>query len=105
MPTPSQHAMRYAISDETWAVLDPLVERWMSSHGPAPVHSDRMSFEGVHDRVRVGCPWRDLPAEFGDWSAGDQDDLVPAAPITARPRRSAEPPAPQRSGRGRAGTD
>ena len=61
--------MRYAITDETWAVLGPMVERCKSPFGPEPDLPDRMSFEAVLYRARVGCPWRDLPAEFGDWSA------------------------------------
>jgi transposase len=29
----------------------------------------RMTFEGILYRLRTGIPWRDLPPEFGDWSA------------------------------------
>ena len=28
-----------------------------------------MTFEGILYRMRTGIPWRDLPSEFGDWSA------------------------------------
>ena len=28
----------------------------------------RMVINGVFFRTRAGCPWRDLPAEFGNWS-------------------------------------
>ncbi|SEQ35497.1 Integrase core domain-containing protein [Pseudomonas cuatrocienegasensis] len=28
----------------------------------------RMTVEGMLYRMRTGCPWRDLPAAFGDWS-------------------------------------
>ncbi len=28
-----------------------------------------MTFEGIFYRMRTGCPWRDLPKEFGNWSA------------------------------------
>ena len=27
-----------------------------------------MVIEGILFRARTGCPWRDLPAEFGNWS-------------------------------------
>ena len=27
-----------------------------------------MTFEGILYRMRTGCPWRDLPNEFGNWS-------------------------------------
>jgi transposase len=29
----------------------------------------RNTFEGILYRLRTGIPWRDLPAEFGNWSA------------------------------------
>jgi transposase len=29
----------------------------------------RKTVEGILYRMRVGCPWRDLPEYFGDWSA------------------------------------
>ena len=57
--------MRYAITDETWAVLGPMVERCKSPFGPEPDLPDRMFFEAVLYRARTGIPWRDLPGEFG----------------------------------------
>ena len=59
--------MRYAITDETWAVMGPMVQACKSPREPES--PDRMSFEAVLNRSRVGCPWRDLPSDFGDWSA------------------------------------
>jgi transposase len=61
--------MRYAITDATWAVMGPMVERCKSPLGPEPALPDRMFFEAVLYWARVGCPWRDLPGDFGDWSA------------------------------------
>jgi transposase len=61
--------MRYAITDEVWAVMGPMVELCKSPFGPEPDLPDRMFFEAVLYWARVGCPWRDLPSEFGDWSA------------------------------------
>ncbi len=29
----------------------------------------RMTFGGILYRMRIGCPWRDLPSDFGKWSA------------------------------------
>ena len=29
----------------------------------------RQTMEGVFYRLRVGCPWRDLPDAFGNWNA------------------------------------
>jgi len=28
-----------------------------------------MTVEGIGYRMRTGCPWRDLPEDFGNWSA------------------------------------
>ncbi len=29
----------------------------------------RQTLEGIFYRLRVGCPWRDLPSAFGNWNA------------------------------------
>lgn len=29
----------------------------------------RQTIEGIFYRMRVGCPWRDLPTIFGKWNA------------------------------------
>lgn len=61
--------MRYAITDETWAVMGPIVERCRSRLGPTPDLPDRMFFEAVLYWARTGVPWRDLPSDFGAWDA------------------------------------
>ena len=61
--------MRYAITDEIWAVMGPMVDRCKSHLGPEPLIPDRMFFEAVLFWARTGVPWRDLPDDFGDWSA------------------------------------
>ena len=61
--------MRYAITDEIWAVMGPMVDRCKSRLGPEPLLPDRMFFEAVLHWARTGVPWRDLPDSFGDWSA------------------------------------
>ena len=62
--------MRYALTDELWAILGPHVER-AKQHtcGSAPVLPDRLFFEAVLYWARTGVPWRDLPGEFGAWDA------------------------------------
>lgn len=37
--------------------------------GAPPSLSDREFLEAVLYLTRAGLPWRDLPAEFGEWSA------------------------------------
>ena len=61
--------MRYAITDEIWAVMGPMVDHCKSHLGPEPLIPDRMFFEAVLYWARTGVPWRDLPEQCGDWSA------------------------------------
>jgi transposase len=35
-----------------------------------PTH--RNTLEGILYRMRTGCPWRDVPESFGDWSTIDR---------------------------------
>ncbi len=57
---------RTMLTDARWKLLF----NTMKSTGRVydkPEH--RMTFEGILYRMRTGLPWRDLPIEFGDWSA------------------------------------
>ena len=29
----------------------------------------RLTVEGMLYRIRMGCPWRDIPSEFGNWNS------------------------------------
>jgi transposase len=56
---------RHDLCDEEWARLEPLLpahprqgRRW---------NDHRMVVNGILFRSRAGCPWRDLPAEYGNW--------------------------------------
>ena len=57
---------RHDLSDERWAVLEPLLPdrspvrggRWMDH---------RLVVDAVMWRVRAGAPWRDLPRAYGNW--------------------------------------
>lgn len=62
--------MRYLLTDERWAIFEPLVyQAKKHKGGPPPLVSDRLFFEAVFYWARTGIPWRDLPAEFGAWDA------------------------------------
>lgn len=57
---------RHGLSDEEWERLAPLLpahprrgHRW---------NEHRRVIDGILFRTRTGCPWRDLPAEYGNWS-------------------------------------
>jgi len=56
---------RHDLTDDEWAQLEPL----LPAH-PRQGHrwaDHRTLLNGVFHRVRVGCPWRDLPIEYGNW--------------------------------------
>src|SRR3954467_6009588 len=59
----------YAITDQIWAVMGPMVARCKSRLGPPPELPDRIFFEAILYWARTGVPWRDLPGDFGQWSA------------------------------------
>ncbi|WP_143518516.1 transposase, partial [Pseudomonas syringae] len=55
---------RLMLSDEHWPKL-----REILLHESIYNKRDlRTTVEGMLYRMRVGCPWRDLPKAFGNWS-------------------------------------
>jgi transposase len=59
-------AARHDLTDQQWALLEPLL--------PSPAVRGRPRrwplrglIDGVRFRVRVGCPWRDVPERYGPW--------------------------------------
>jgi transposase len=62
--------MRYLLTDERWAAMEPLV-RQAKRHkgGQPPGLPERAFFEALLYLGRTGVPWRDLPSEFGRWDA------------------------------------
>jgi transposase len=61
------HLNRHDLTDEEWERLAPL----MPAH-PRQGHrwnDHRMVVNGILFRTRTGCPWRDLPPGFGNWSS------------------------------------
>ena len=53
-------------SDEMWARIE-LLMPVASAKGGRPFRDHRAVVEGIVWRYRTGCPWRDLPTEFGSW--------------------------------------
>jgi transposase len=56
------------LSDAQWARIEGLCVGKASDPG-ATGRNNRMFVEGVLWIARTGCPWRDLPAEFGAWNS------------------------------------
>ncbi|WPO76647.1 IS5 family transposase [Streptomyces sp. KN37] len=54
------------LTDEQWAVLEPLLPKGAKAGRP-PVWPRRRLINGIRFRVRTGVPWRDVPVEYGTW--------------------------------------
>ncbi|WP_434094723.1 IS5 family transposase [Streptomyces hyaluromycini] len=54
------------LTDEQWAVLEPLLPKGMKPGRP-PIWTRRQLIDGIRFRVRTGVPWRDMPKEYGPW--------------------------------------
>lgn len=57
--------LRTRLTDECWLQLSrPLLETGRVYNKL----EHRMTLEGILYRMRVGCPWCDIPRDFGDWN-------------------------------------
>jgi len=56
---------RLLLSDEHWSKLRKILRRMAIYDKP----DLRLTVEGILYRMRVGCPWRDLPKTFGCWNS------------------------------------
>lgn len=55
------------ISDELWAVLEPVLPPRRSGKRGRPAADHRACLEAIAWRYRTGAPWRDLPVDLGKW--------------------------------------
>jgi transposase len=53
--------MRFDLSDEEWALLEPLMPQARKSAR----EDDRRVMNGIFYILRTGAPWRDLPERYG----------------------------------------
>jgi transposase len=65
MPT-IDAAVRHDLTDAQWALLGPLLPP-PAARGRPRQWPLRGLVDGVRHRVRVGCPWRDVPDRYGPW--------------------------------------
>ena len=56
---------RLMLTDTFWNRLSKLLHQTGRVYNKA---EHRMTLEGILYRMRTGCPWRDLPGEFGNWN-------------------------------------
>lgn len=59
-------ASRHDLSDVQWAILEPLLPP-AAPRGRPRRWAVRSLVDGVRHRARVGCPWRDVPTQYGPW--------------------------------------
>jgi transposase len=59
---------RFDLTDVQWAALQSLLPVGKKAGRP-PKWNRRQLIDGIRWRVRVGAPWRDMPACYGSWSA------------------------------------
>lgn len=57
---------RTMLSDSDWDRLSELLRRTGRVYNKC---EHRCTLEGILYRMRTGCPWRDLPVEFGHWNS------------------------------------
>lgn len=57
--------VRLMLSDELWSKLRTI----MRQNGVYDKSHLRLTVEAILYRMRVGCPWRDLPLYFGKWNS------------------------------------
>lgn len=58
---------RHALSDQQWVRLQALLSE--RRPGPSSKLGDRLFIDAVVYRAKTGCPWRDLPPDFGPWKS------------------------------------
>src|SRR4051794_15503892 len=58
---------RFVVSDTVWEKIEALLPGKKSDRG-VTAKDNRLFLEAVLWRARAGLPWRDLPAEFGNWN-------------------------------------
>ena len=56
---------RHELSDEEWALLEPLLPP-LATRG-RPFHEHRLILNGMLYWLHTGVPWRDLPERYGPW--------------------------------------
>ncbi len=57
---------RHELTDEQWALIEPLVPRSGARTGRPP-RDRRTLLNGIFWILHTGAPWRDLPERFGPW--------------------------------------
>ncbi|MEV5823026.1 IS5 family transposase [Micromonospora haikouensis] len=87
---------RHDLTDAQWRRLAALLPA-ASTKGRPPKWERRQLIDGIRWRIRIGSPWRDVPAEYGPWQTvyglfrrwqrdGTWDKILAASQATADAR-------------------
>jgi transposase len=60
---------RHDISDAQWIKIDPIIKEKIGTWGGANAGDTRVFVNGVLWITRTGAPWRDLPPQYGKFTA------------------------------------
>ena len=58
---------RHDVTDEEWNAIRVLLPKQRSGRRGRPWADHRRTISGIFWILATGCPWRDLPKEFGAW--------------------------------------
>jgi transposase len=58
---------RYELTDDEWAIIEPLIPP--PAHTGRPRRAPREMWNACFWVLRSGAPWRDLPERFGPWES------------------------------------
>jgi len=59
---------RLLMTDDEWSLFEPFLVSTRPLGGWPPANHRRV-LDGIFWIARTGAPWRDLPAEFGEWNS------------------------------------
>ena len=60
--------LRSELTDQQFALIEPLLPPERPGKPGRPFHPHRKILSGIFWIHRTGAPWRDLPSEYGNWS-------------------------------------
>jgi transposase len=52
------------LSDDEWAIVEPLLKTKHWNRGPKPIYSKRSMLNAIFYVCRTGCGWRHLPKDY-----------------------------------------
>ena len=60
---------RHDLTDSQWEKIKPIIEKRLGEWGGSNANDNRTFVNGVFWIMRTGAPWRDLPPQYGKFTA------------------------------------